>query len=89
VVLTRMGDGGVYSLFLVYSYNLHNPDFKIIGHGCFEVYFFEIQHNALPRYSITHLCALLCDCEYGDVYAVVLLRPRKGRHFLAVEARCP
>jgi len=40
-----MDDREAHSLFSIYSYNPHDPDFD--GHGYFETYLFDI-HNASP-----------------------------------------
>jgi len=44
-----MSDGGAHSLFLVYSYNPHDPDFN--GSWVFEAYFFQVQRNASPNWA--------------------------------------
>ena len=83
MVLTRMGDGsdgGVHSLFLVYSYNSHNLDFKIISHEALRLTFL--------RYSITR-CRFV-HCRANTTMHTLLFCPWAAENitFWAVEARC-
>jgi len=85
----RMGDGEAHSLFLIYPYNPHDPDFNGLPFwdiaSCFEVYLFEIQHNASP---ICAHCRATADTAM-HVVVLSIFGLWKGRRFLSGWARCP
>ena len=74
-VLTRKSDGGAHSLFLVYSYNLHDPNFN----SC------HVLRSIFLRYSVTrrrfvHIVVRL-RIRRCTRCCFVHLGPRRGRYF--------
>jgi len=74
-------NGEAHSLFLIYSYNPHDPDFN----RCFEAYYFEILRNAL---SICAHCHATADTAMHTLFFCASWA-QEDFIFSAIGARCP